>query len=232
MEVADDGVVGVGQDGGARVGVDRDDVLGAGAAGDVLDGAADAAGQVELRGDLGAGLADLLLVRAPALRGDHAGHPDHAAEQFGQLLERGEAVRAAHAGETLLGVVEHAHLQRVDGRLPYPYADDEPRKAARDAYVSWQGSRYSVPWRFAGKPVWVQQQGAEIEVRYGAERIAVHTVSERRHQVITRREHHEDIPLGAAGGGGKTLIHIQQSAPVVERRSLEAYESIAAGGVQ
>jgi hypothetical protein len=60
----------------------------------------------------------------------------------------------------------------------------------------------------------------------------VHTVSERRHQVITRREHCEDIPLGAASGGGKTLIHIQQSAPVVERRSLEAYESIAAGGVQ
>src|SRR5205823_3480447 len=75
----------------------RADLLGAGAAGDVLDGAADAAGQVELRGDLGAGLADLLLVRAPALRGDHAGHPDHAAEQPGQFLQRGEAVRAAHA---------------------------------------------------------------------------------------------------------------------------------------
>jgi hypothetical protein len=37
--------------------------------------------------------------------------------------------------------------QPVNGRLPYPYADDEPRKVARDAYVSWQGSRYSVPWR-------------------------------------------------------------------------------------
>src|SRR3954470_16290760 len=44
VQVADDGVVGVGQDGGARVGVDRDDVLRAGAAGDVLNGAADAAG--------------------------------------------------------------------------------------------------------------------------------------------------------------------------------------------
>src|SRR5262249_40049241 len=77
VQVADDGVVGVGEDGGAGVGVDGDDVPGAGAAGDVLDGAADAAGQVELRGDLGAGLPDLLGVRAPALGGDHAGHPDH-----------------------------------------------------------------------------------------------------------------------------------------------------------
>src|SRR5580692_1060072 len=65
VQVADDGVVGVGQDRGAGVGVDRDDVLGSRAARDVLNGAADPAGQVELRGDLGAGLADLLLVRAP-----------------------------------------------------------------------------------------------------------------------------------------------------------------------
>src|SRR5208282_2285586 len=62
VQVADNGIIGVGEDGGARVGVDGDDVLGARAARDVLDGAADAAGQVELRGDLGAGLADLLLV--------------------------------------------------------------------------------------------------------------------------------------------------------------------------
>ncbi len=33
--------------------------------------------------------------------------------------------------------------------------DDEQRKVARDAYVSWNGSRYSVPWRHAGKEVLV-----------------------------------------------------------------------------
>jgi hypothetical protein len=36
------------------------------------------------------------------------------------------------------------NLQPVNGRLAYPYADDEVRKVARDAYVAWQGSRYSV----------------------------------------------------------------------------------------
>jgi transposase len=29
-------------------------------------------------------------------------------------------------------------MQAVNGRLPYPYSDDELRKVARDAYVSWQ----------------------------------------------------------------------------------------------
>jgi hypothetical protein len=61
----------------------------------VLDGTADPAGQVEVRGDLGAGLADLLGVRAPALRGHHAGDPDHAAEQRRQFLKRGEPIGAA-----------------------------------------------------------------------------------------------------------------------------------------
>ena len=32
----------------------------------------------------------------------------------------------------------------------------------------------------------------------GPERIARHAQAERRHQVITRREHHEGIPLGGA----------------------------------
>ena len=39
---------------------------------------------------------------------------------------------------------DRAHLQPINGRLAYPYRDDEQRKVARDAYVSWQGSRYSV----------------------------------------------------------------------------------------
>src|SRR5947208_8127150 len=120
-------------------------------------------------------------------------------------------------------------MQPVNGRLPYPYADDEQRKVARDAYVSWQGSRYSVPWRYAGKEVWVREQGRDVEVRCGAELIARHAPAVRRHQVVTRSEHHEGIPLGNKHTG-KMLIHIQQSAPVVERRSLDAYESLAAGG--
>ncbi len=40
-------------------------------------------------------------------------------------------------------------LQPVNGRPLYPNAEDELRQVARDAYVSWEGSRYSVPWRYA-----------------------------------------------------------------------------------
>jgi transposase len=126
---------------------------------------------------------------------------------------------------------DQVKLQPVNGRLAYPYRDDEQRKVARDAYVSWQGSRYSVPWQYAGKEVWVREQGGHVEVRYGAERIALHAPAARRHQIITEREHHQGIPLGSPRTG-KTLIHIQQGAPAVEQRPLEAYESLAMEGTR
>ncbi|HVP42931.1 MAG TPA: IS21 family transposase [Terriglobales bacterium] len=125
--------------------------------------------------------------------------------------------------------VDQFSLQPLDGRPPYPYLDDELRKVARDAYVSWQGSRYSVPWSYAGKQVWVRERGSDVEVLYGQERIAVHGQARHRHAVVTQAEHHRGIPLGARHER-KTLIHIQDTAPVVEIRPLAAYESAAAGG--
>ena len=123
-------------------------------------------------------------------------------------------------------------MQPVNGRPAYAYMDDEQRKVARDAYVSWQGSRYSVPWEYAGKEVWVRDDHRDVEVRYGAQRIAVHAQAVRLHQVVTRSEHHEGIPLGVSQRSEKMLIHIERSAPIVERRPLAAYESLAAGGAR
>jgi transposase len=125
--------------------------------------------------------------------------------------------------------VDRLSLQSLDGRPPYPYVDDELRKVARDAYVSWQGSRYSVPWTYAGKPVWVRERAGDVEVHYGRERIAVHGQAPHKHAVITQPEHHRGIPLGARRDH-KILVRIQDTAPAVEIRPLAAYESAAIGG--
>jgi len=124
---------------------------------------------------------------------------------------------------------DRAAMSPLNGRLPYPYMDDEQRKVARDAYVSWKGSRYSVPWGYAGKEVWVRDHGPSVEIRYSAERIAVHAPATRRHQIVTLNHHHIGIPPQSRQNA-KTLIHIAQSAPVVEHRPLAAYESLACGG--
>ena len=126
---------------------------------------------------------------------------------------------------------EKLHLQPVVGRLPYPYVDEELRKVARDAYVSWESNRYSVPWAYAGSEVWVRDRENQVEVHYGGERIAVHARASGKHQMVTVPEHHHGIPFGRGGPSRKILVHIQQGAPTVEVRSLAAYESVA-GGVQ
>ena len=125
-EVADHRVVGVREDRRLGVGVDREDLLRALAAGDVLGGAADAAGDVEVGRDLRAGLAHLVGVRAPAGHGHDARAADGRVQQPGQLLEHPEPVRRAHAaaaadhdlrlgerdaGGRRLGVLHHAHDQ-------------------------------------------------------------------------------------------------------------------------
>jgi hypothetical protein len=128
------------------------------------------------------------------------------------------------------GEADRSSLPALDGRPAYPYVDEELRKVARDAYVDWYASRYSVPWQYAGKPVWVRERGPQLEVHYGPERIAVHGKALCKHQVVTQSGHHEGIPLGVRRREGKTLIHIRDTAPVVEIRPLAAYESVAAGG--
>jgi hypothetical protein len=133
-----------------------------------------------------------------------------------QVMARWEADRAA--------------MHPVNGRPPYPYLDDEQRKVARDACVSWKGSRYSVPWHYAGKEVWVRDHGPAVEIRYSADRIAVHAPAARRHQVVTLDHHHAGIPTHSRESA-KTLIHIVRIAPVVEQRPLAAYESLACAGV-
>jgi hypothetical protein len=122
-------------------------------------------------------------------------------------------------------------MQLLNGRPPYPYSDDELRKVARDAYVSWQASRYSVPWQFVGKEVWVRERGSDVEVHHGGRRIALHSRAERRHLVITQRPHHQGIPLGGERSRGKILVQMRETAPSVEVRPLAAYESAAMGGV-
>lgn len=126
--------------------------------------------------------------------------------------------------------IEQFRLQPLAGQPPYPYVDGELRKVARDAYVDWQGSRYSVPWQHAGQDVWVQERAGEVEIRTGRERIAVHAKAQRKHTVQTFPPHHQGIPLGGRRAEGKILIHLRQSAPVVETRSLAAYERAANGG--
>src|SRR5690606_29794931 len=97
VQVARDGVVGLGHDRRVGIGVYRQYLFGATRADHVLDGAANTAGDVKLRRDARAGLPDLVSMGAPAEVGDDARAADRTAEQGRQLFEYGEALGAAYA---------------------------------------------------------------------------------------------------------------------------------------
>lgn len=125
---------------------------------------------------------------------------------------------------------EKLHLIPLAGRSAYPYLVQEMRRVARDAYVSYRGNRYSVPWRAAGQEVMLREMDGALEISRLGERLAVHPLCEAgRHQTVTVAAHHAGIPLGSPQRG-KARILIAVQSPQVEVRSLLAYEAVLIGG--
>jgi len=118
-------------------------------------------------------------------------------------------------------------MQAVNRRPPYPYMDDEQRKVARDAYVSWHGSRYSVPWQYAGKEVWVRDHGRYVEVRYGAERVAVHVQAVRHHQVLTLNDRKRPAEAVLTRSGGAEFSEAFVEEAVADMREEEAASGLS-----
>lgn len=136
-------------------------------------------------------------------------------------------------GTTHRQVLQHWQTEKkflfpMLGKVGYPYASQENRRVSRDAFVSYRGNRYSVPWRVAGQDVLLQEVDGQLRIGREGERLAVHLLSPAgMHQCICVAQHHEGIPLGASLRPSKAKIHVRESArqaPLVEVRSLQSYE--------
>src|SRR5687768_7751493 len=90
--VADQTVVGDREDWGVLVLIDRNYILRAGHAGEMLHGAADAARDIQCGTHSLAGLSYLLGVCAPSCVDDGAGRAHGATEGFGKLLDQMEVL--------------------------------------------------------------------------------------------------------------------------------------------
>jgi hypothetical protein len=134
---------------------------------------------------------------------------------------------------------EQPHLLPVAGRRPYPLVIQQRRRVAPDAYVDYGTNRYPVPWRVAGREVFVREAEGFLEIVREEETLARHELCRGRHQVLPGGDYHADMPLSGRGSRGKRQIVIRDEAPQVEQRPLalyeqlatESWESAAAGGV-
>ncbi len=167
------------------------------------------------------------------------GREPHSLDEMNAALRRWtwEVANQRVHGTTHTGVkerweAEKAVLQPLAGRAPYPLLEEELRRVSRDAYVSWQANRYSVPWRYAGQQVRVRGSSDVVEVYASQERIALHPRLAGLHRTSAQPEHHAGIPLGGLRSPAKTQVRIGRLGPEVEVRSLAAYECAAAGGAR
>ena len=69
---------------------------------------------------------------------------------------------------------ERPHLGKLPDRATLAPCLREDRKVSRDGFVSWEGSRYGVHWKWIGATVQVGERQGTVEIWAGDERIAVH----------------------------------------------------------
>lgn len=99
----------------------------------------------------------------------------------------------------------------------YVGVKEETRKVTSDCLLSYAGSRYSVPWPFAGKHVWVRlSKGYYLEVYSQANALlAVHTLSLKKGAIILDKLHYR-TPRSALAGIERLKILFRESFPAHE----------------
>lgn len=161
--------------------------------------------------------------------------PDDLAGTRGQLLAWTARVAMRRVHGTTHRIVaeaweeEQPHLLPVAGRRPYPLVIQQVRRVAPDAYVSYGTNRYPVPWRAAGRQVFVREAEGFLEIVREEETLARHELCRGRYQVLPGGDYHADMPFSGTGRRSKRQIVIRDEAPQVEQRPLALYEWLATG---
>jgi transposase len=127
-------------------------------------------------------------------------------------------------------------LRPVAGIPPYRALVLERRRVAKDCFVSYAGSWYSVPADYVGREVWVRQTEDSLVISDRDQVIAQHPLAERRCERKVIRAHFEALSARrdrrlqweaqhalAALTGRRPLV----IGPEVEKRSLAVYDELA-----
>ena len=123
---------------------------------------------------------------------------------------------------------ERPHLGQLPDRAALAPYLREDRTVSRDGFVSWEGSRYGVHWKWVGAVVQVGQRQGTVEIWTNNERIAVHPRAQQSGQRFILPGQWSGLPRGE-NRPRREAVAVQIPAGEVERRSLEVYELVAGG---
>jgi len=109
--------------------------------------------------------------------------------------------------------------------IPFATRVRFPRKVARDGYLSYLGVLYSVPWRYAGAEVEVEEHcGGGIRVHWHGEEIASHEMPRDGGLRVSDPSHSVGLHRAQLSG---TATGLRQCYPDVQQRALSVYEQMA-----
>jgi len=154
---------------------------------------------------------------------------DEMNRQLRQWCDRVNAVPHGTTHEIPFDRLKQENLRSLTGVPPYQLRREECRKISREAYVSYLGNRYSVPYRYAGRDAVLELQGDLMTIRVGTDVICSHTVVPGHGRVIREKEHFTGLRAEAMrcndhqGKVSRPLFAI--IAPQVEQRSLAVYDA-------
>lgn len=136
-------------------------------------------------------------------------------------------------GERPIDRLPKESLRSVIGVPPYRALILERRRVARDCYLSYAGSWYSVPAEYAGREVWVRQTDDRVIVADGDQVLADHPLAMGRCQRLTNPIHFQSLAARRdrrlqleTARAFNNLSQRLLEGPEVEKRSLAVYEAL------
>jgi len=116
-------------------------------------------------------------------------------------------------------MIKEEKLNSIDNVPEYSVHLNELRKVSRDCYVSYEGNRYSVPWKYAGREAMVTKTD-KIIIKIDNEIVAEHSILEGTGRISRNKEHFIGLLKGIRD---QNIMKFDQS---VERRDLKKYEEM------
>ena len=120
-------------------------------------------------------------------------------------------------------------LTSHDSMAVYQIEEWKERKASWEGYVSFGGSRYSVPPEMAGKSVVVVQREQRVLIRSDQMIVAEHEVAVRRGSTMADPQHIAEMWTATLGKTEQAIMprwHVRFDAPVATA-SLSAFDEVA-----
>ncbi len=139
--------------------------------------------------------------------------------QCSQWLEKVNSRVHGATGRVPIELLKEEHLHPVDAIPEFIYAIKTERKVSRECFVHYNGNRYSVHWKHAGRVASVEEEGSTIKITIGQD-VYEHDILPGTGRISRKDEHFEGL-LKALKERNMHNYGIE-----VEKRNLKEYEVV------